>query len=408
MWLFCFPSSFCLSFSTIFYKYKEPQMPRFYRFFTLLIALVLFASLASAQHNLDDESIMPNTPSKAESIKTDGKWDVTAKHGPQTDIEFDTDEGTWIAVDVSPDGKQVVFDLLGDIYTMPITGGNASLLAGGSAYEVQPRFSPDGKHISFTSDRDGTDNIWIMDVDGKNPKQITKEKERQTNNAVWSSDGQYIIARKHYRNTRSLGSGEMWQYYIGGGDGLQLTKRRNWEQDAGEPSLSPDGRFLYYSEDISGGGGFQYNKDPNGVIYVIQRLDVEKNRTETFISPQGGACRPQVSSDGKTVAFVRRVRLKSVLCLYNVESGVETQIYDNLNRDAQETWAIFGVHPGFSWTPDGKNIVISAKGKIWNINLQSKEATQIPFNVHVKQSITKAVRFPVEVSPEKFDVKMLR
>jgi imidazolonepropionase-like amidohydrolase/Tol biopolymer transport system component len=291
---------------------------------------------------------------------------------------------------------------------MSSIGGNATLLAGGSAYEVQPRFSPDGKKISFTSDRDGCDNIWIMDVDGKNPKQITKEKERQTNNAVWSPDGMNIIARKHYRNTRSLGAGEMWMYHIGGGDGLQLTKRRNWEQDAGEPCISPDGRYLYYSEDVSGGGGFQYNKDPYGVIYVIQRLDMEKGKTETFISGAGGSCRPQVSPDGKTIAFVRRVGLKSVLFLFDVESGKETPVYDNLNRDAQETWAVFGVHPGFSWMPDGKNIIISAKGKIWNINTKNKDATQIPFSVHVKQSITKAVRFPQEVSPEKFDVKMLR
>lgn len=351
----------------------------------------------------------PDTVSpRPSAAKTEPKWDVTAKHGPSADVEFDTDEGTWIACDVSPDGKNVVFDLLGDIYIVPITGGTATLLAGGPAYEVQPRYSPDGKKISFTSDRDGCDNIWIMDTDGKNAKQITKEKERQTNNAVWSHDGQYIVARKHYRNTRSLGAGEMWMYYIGGGDGLQLTKRRNWEQDAGEPCLSADDRYLYYSEDVSPGGGFQYNKDPNGTIYVIQRLDRQTGKTEQYINGQGGSVRPQVSPDGKTIAFVKRVRLKTVLYLYDIESGKETPIYDNLNRDAQETWAMFGVHPGFSWTPDGKDIVISAKGHLWKIDVQSKEAAQIPFSVHVKQTITDAVRFPQEVSPEKFDVKMLR
>jgi Tol biopolymer transport system component/imidazolonepropionase-like amidohydrolase len=349
-----------------------------------------------------------DTTKKDTTKKDDKKWDVTAKHGPTTDIEFDTDEGTWISVDVSPDGKQIVFDLLGDIYIMPITGGEATLLAGGPAYEVQPRFSPDGKKISFTSDRDGCDNIWLMDVDGKNPKQITKEKERQTNNAVWSPDGQFIVAKKHFRNTRSLGAGEMWMYHIGGGDGLQMTKRKNWEQDAGEPCLSPDGRYLYYSEDVSPGGGFQYNKDPYGVIYVIQRLDIEKGKTEQYIKGEGGSVRPQVSPDGKTIAFVRRVRLKTVLYLYDVESGKTTPLYDNLNRDAQETWALFGVHPGFSWTPDGKSIVISAKGHIWKIDVKTKQATQILFKVHVKQTITDAVRFPQDVSPEKFDVKMLR
>jgi imidazolonepropionase-like amidohydrolase/Tol biopolymer transport system component len=200
----------------------------------------------------------------------------------------------------------------------------------------------------------------------------------------------------------------MWLYHTGGGDGLQLTKRRNWEQDAGEPSVSPDGRYLYYSEDVSPGGGFQYNKDPYGQIYVVQRLDMQTGKTEQYITGAGGSVRPQVSPDGKTIAFVRRVRLKSVLYTYDVESGRDMPIYDNLNRDAQETWAVFGVHPGFSWTPDGKNIVVSAKGHLWNVNVQSKAATQIPFSVHVKQTITDAVRFPQNVAPEKFDVKNLR
>jgi Tol biopolymer transport system component/imidazolonepropionase-like amidohydrolase len=372
------------------------------KIFGLILCLFLFAPIQVVYAG------SPPLPDSGSSKTSEKKWDVNGKHGPTTDIDFETDEGTWISVDVSPDGQNIVFDLLGDIYIMPITGGSANLLAGGPAYEVQPRFSPDGKKISFTSDRDGCDNIWTMDIDGKNLQQITKEKERQTNNAVWSPDGNYLIARKHYRNTRSLGAGEMWMYHIGGGDGVQLTKRRNWEQDAGEPCLSPDGRYLYYSEDVSPGGGFQYNKDPNGVIYVIQRLDLQTGKTEQYINSQGGAVRPQVSPDGKSIAFVKRVRLKTVLFLYDIESGKETPLFDNLNRDAQETWAIFGVHPGFSWTPDSKSIVISAKGHIWEIYVTSKDARQIPFTAHVHQTITDAVRFPQEVAPEKFDVKMLR
>ena len=188
--------------------------------------------------------IIPLSAQSQSSKPAETKWDVNAKHGPTTEVEFETSEGTWMAVDVSPDGKWIVFDLVGDIYTMSSAGGEAKLLTGGPAYDVQPRFSPDGKKIAFTSDRGGIDNLWIMDIDGKNLKQITKENERQVNNPVWTPDGNYLIGRKHYRNTRSLGAGEMWLYHVGGGNGLQLTKRRNWQQDAGEPCLSPDGRYL--------------------------------------------------------------------------------------------------------------------------------------------------------------------
>jgi Tol biopolymer transport system component len=146
-------------------------------------------------------------------------------------------------LDVSPDGKEIVFDLLGDIYIMPITGGAARLLSGGPAFEVQPRFRPDGKKIGYTSDRAGGDNIWVMNRDGSNAKAVTKEDFRLLNNACWTPDGNYLIARKHFTGTRSLGAGEMWLYHVSGGEGLQLTKRKNDQQDAGEPCVSPDGRY---------------------------------------------------------------------------------------------------------------------------------------------------------------------
>ena len=137
-------------------------------------------------------------------------WDVNQPDLPLKEINFTTQEGTWMNLDISPDGKTIVFDLLGDIYSMPISGGDAVALRTGMSMEVQPRFSPDGSRILFTSDAGGGDNIWVMDKDGKNAKQITKENFRLLNNAVWTPDGQYIIAKKHFTSTRSLGAGELW------------------------------------------------------------------------------------------------------------------------------------------------------------------------------------------------------
>jgi Tol biopolymer transport system component len=265
-------------------------------------------------------------------------------------------------VDVSPDGRTIVFDLLGDIYTLPIGGGRATLLLGGTAYETMPRFSPDGRRIAFTSDRDGLENIWTMTSDGKDLRQISKERERQVSNPAWTPDGEYVVARKHFRNTRSLGSGEMWLYHIAGGGGLKLTDRRNWEQNATEPTVSPDGRTIYFSEDVSPGGGFQYNLDPHGVIYVIQQLDRVTGRRQTFRSAPGGSLAPQISPDGKTMAFIRRDGAKSVLMLHDMQTGRERALWDGLDHVQQEVWAIFGTYPGYDWTPDGNSIVIWAQG----------------------------------------------
>ncbi|RYZ52808.1 MAG: amidohydrolase, partial [Sphingobacteriales bacterium] len=178
------------------------------------------------------------------------KWDVSNPGAPFREVEFNLQEGTWMNLDISPDGETIVFDLLGDIYTIPAAGGPARVLRTGIPMEVQPRFSPDGKKILFTSDAGGGDNIWVMNSDGSNPKQITRETFRLLNNAAWTPDGQYLVARKHFTSTRSLGAGEIWMYHLSGGKGIQLTTRKNDQQDVNEPVVSPDGRYVYFSEDM--------------------------------------------------------------------------------------------------------------------------------------------------------------
>lgn len=336
------------------------------------------------------------------------KWDVEKYKGKTKTFTITTNEGTWMNLDVSPDGTEIVFDLLGDIYKMPITGGPAKLISGGIAWDVQPRFSPNGKYISYTSDKSGGDNIWIMNRDGSNKKQITKETFRLLNNATWTPNSEYLIARKHFTAGRSLGAGEMWMYNIYGGEGVQLTKRKNDQQDAGEPNVSPDGKFLYFSEDVSPGPNFEYSKDPNGTIYAIRQLDLASGKLTTLISEQGGAARPQISPDGKFIAYVKRVRLKSTLFVQNIKTGEQWQLYDDLSHDQQETWAIFGVYPNFAWTPDAKKIICYAKGKIRQIDLNSLMVNEIPFEVNSQQTIQESLHFEHQVYSPEFTAKMLR
>ena len=337
------------------------------------------------------------------------KWDVNNPGGPQKEVSFTVNEGTWMNLDVSPDGKEIVFDLLGDIYIMPFSGGGAKVLRQGKAMEVQPRFSPDGKKISFTSDAGGGDNIWIMDKNGSNARQVTRENFRLLNNAVWTSDGRYLIARKHFTSTRSLGAGELWMYHSHGGNGLQLTVKKNDQQDVNEPCASPDGRYIYYSEDVYPGGFFQYNKNPNDQIFAIKRFYREKGTSENVTGGPGGAVRPQISHDGKLLAFVKRVRTKSVLYIRDIETGEEWPVYDKLSKDQQEAWTTFGIYPGFAWTPDDKNIIAWAGGKIMKIDLKaSNSAAEIPFSCNVEQQITDVVRYRQDIDADEFNVNVIR
>jgi imidazolonepropionase-like amidohydrolase/Tol biopolymer transport system component len=344
-------------------------------------------------------------PAATPEAKRPDPWDVEGKHGPETLVEFDTDEGTWMSVDVSPDGRRLVFDLLGDIYVMPVEGGQARLIAGGMSWEVQPRWSPDGRLIAFTSDRDGGDNIWVMDPEGGSRRQITKETSRLVNSPAWTPDGQYVVVRKHFVDTRSLGAGEIWMYHVGGGGkGVQLTERPNWTANIGEPVVDPRGRFVYFVASTA----FDYNKNVYDNIYWIERYDLTKGRRATFVRGAGGSIRPAISPDGRYLSFIRRVGLKSVLFLREIETGREWPIFDGLTRDQQETWAVYGTYPGYSWTPDSKSIVIWAQGKLVRVETDTRRTRPIPFAAHISQRVAEAVRFPVRVAPERDRARLLR
>jgi imidazolonepropionase-like amidohydrolase/Tol biopolymer transport system component len=336
------------------------------------------------------------------------KWDVQAPPGPSRDIPIDVTRGTWMSVDVSPDGRTIAFDMLGDIYVMPVSGGEARAIASGVAWDMQPKWSPDGRHIAFTSDRAGGDNIWIMDADGSNPAQVSKETFRLLNQPEWTPDGQFIVARKHFTSARSLGAGELWMYHRSGGGGVQMTERRTQQKDTGEPAFSPDGRYLYFSDDATPGTTFEYSKDVNDQIYIIRRLDRETGEIDPYVTGPGGSIRPTPSPDGKSLAFIRRVRYQSVLYVMDLESGRETPVFSGLDRDLQETWAIHGVYPAISWTPDNRSIVFWADGRIQRVEVASGAVSDIPFHVADIRRVQEAVRFPVEVAPDSFDVKMVR
>lgn len=365
---------------------------------TLSILAVSFAAVGA---------VLAQSPAPSLAAK-DAKWDVNNAPGPKTTANLDVREGTWMTVDVSPDGKEIVFDLLGDIYSLPIGGGEAKNLTTGAMWDMQPRFSPDGKQIAFTSDRAGGDNIWVMNRDGSNPKQVTKESFRLLNSPAWSPDGQYIAARKHFTAGRSLGAGEIWLFHASGGDGLQVTKKANEQKDVGEPVFSKDGKTIYYSMDATPGAFFEYNKNPYAGIYAIRSLNIETGESETVTGGPGGAVRPVISRDGKKLAFSRRIRDKQVLMLRDLASGREWPIHDGLERDMQEAWAIHGLYPTFAWTPDDTAIVIWAGGKLRRIDVASKAVTDIPFHVKDTRAITEAVRFQVEVAPDSIAVKELR
>jgi imidazolonepropionase-like amidohydrolase/Tol biopolymer transport system component len=339
------------------------------------------------------------------------KWDVTAPPGMRThEIRIDTDEGSWMNVDVSPDGRTIAFDLLGDIYTMSIAGGTPRRIAEGLAFEHQPRFSPDGRRIAFTSDRGGGDNIWVMNADGSDKRQVTKEDFRLINQPSWSPDGRFIVAKKHFTTGRSLGTGEVWMYHVSGGGGVQLVKRASeqLQKELGEPIYAPDGKSIYYTRNITPGPIFEYAQNSRTDLFDIERYDIDSGEVETAVSGVGGSVRPTPSRDGKRIAFVRRENNQSKLWVKDLASGVERVIYETLDRDVQETWAVTGVYPNMAWTADDRAIVFWAGGKLRRVGADGSGASDIPFRIADTRVVIDATHPVVEVSPDRIQTKMPR
>jgi imidazolonepropionase-like amidohydrolase/Tol biopolymer transport system component len=346
----------------------------------------------------------------AEGAKEEkAKWDVAAPPLPTRTVNINVDEGTWMDVDVSPDGRLIAFDMLGDIYTMPISGGTATRIAEGLPYEMQPQFSPDGKRITFTSDRGGGDNIWIMNVDGSDKQQVTKEDFRLINEPSWSPDGRFIAARKHFTTARSLGTGEIWIYHVGGGGGYVAVKRASeaLQKELGEPVYTPDGKSIYYTRNVSPGNTFEYAQDSNGSLFEIEKYELATGEVTTAVSGAGGATRPTPSPDGTKLAFVRRDRNESKLYVKDLTTGALTKVYDDLDLDQQETWAVNGLYPGMDWLPDSKTIVFWAGGKIRRVDL-SGNSQVIPFRVNDTRVVIDPPQPKVEVAPDSFRTKMPR
>lgn len=336
------------------------------------------------------------------------QWDVNAPQGQFKTVNINVTKGSWMNIAISPDGKTLAFDLLGDIYTMPVTGGTATLLTKDIGWQMQPTFSPDGKHIAYTSDEGGGDNIWVMAADGSEQKAVTNETFRLLNSPAWSPDGEFIVARKHFTASRSLGAGEIWQYHKTGGNGIMLTARENDQKDLGEPAFSPDGKYIYFSQDDTPGKTFHYSKDSESGIYKIKRFERETGKWETILDGAGGAIRPTPSPDGKYLAYIRRVDFQSTLFLYDLTSGEHIKLYDGLDRDMQETWAIHGVYPTISWTPDNKALFFWAGGEIKKLNIADKQLATIPFSVQTSKQIQTAVRVEQNIDKDQVDTKMLR
>jgi len=321
-------------------------------------------------------------------------------------VSFTTDEGTWLSLDVAPDGKTIAFELLGDIYTLPIEGGKAKLIDGGMAFDSQPKFSPDGQWIAFLSDREGSENIWIMKADGTAAKQVSKDPNNEFASPSWDPSGKYIYVSK---TKFGIGPREIWMYHVDGGTGIQITKskpspttpRDQRTSDMGVVA-SPDGRYLYYAERKR---DFSYNS--MFPLWQIKRKDRKTGDEDTLIEQPRSAMRPLLSPDGKFLLYVTRHETETGLRLRNLETGEDHWVRYPVTRDDQEAIFSRDLFPGYAFLPGGKEIIYNQDGRIRRLNLETGAESVIPFSAEVSQDLGPKLDFPQKVEQGPVKVRLI-
>ncbi|WP_419949207.1 amidohydrolase family protein [Candidatus Palauibacter sp.] len=300
---------------------------------------------------------------------------------------FTATEGTWMSLDVSPDGTTIVFDLLGDLYTMPIEGGEASPLLTGMAYEAQPRFSPDGESVAFISDRSGGDALWTMRLDLTDTTRVAGGGSSLMLSPAWSPDGVYIVAS---RSSGLGGVAQLAMYHAERGSPLPLPGSP-FQKRIGA-AFGPDGRYIWYA---GGAGDWTYNAVLP--LYQIYRYDRDTGTTTTMTNRYGSAFRPAISPDGRWLVYGTRYNADTGLRRRDLETGEESWLAYPVQRDEQESRAPLDVLPGYAFLPDGSAIVISYGGKIWNVPMDGGEATEIPFEAEVELDVGPQVKFEYQI-----------
>jgi Tol biopolymer transport system component/imidazolonepropionase-like amidohydrolase len=319
-------------------------------------------------------------------------------------VTFQASEATWTSVDSAPDGKTLVFDIVGDIYTMAIEGGEARAISRGPAYDHHPRYSPDGKTIAFTSDEGGMENLWLMDADGKNRRALTDGKDAYIRSAAWTPDGNYLVAKKEDAKPAGIPPVELWMYHRLGGSGIKLTSSDEWHHASG-PVVSRDGRYIYFS---ARRGRFNYVPDMTRGLWHIVRFDRQTGETHPLTTGFGGAVRPALSPDGRTLVFLSRRDADTVLVARDLESGAERVVMRGMDKDQQEGFAPMDVWPNYAFLPDGQHLVVPHRGALSKVSIATGAAQPIAFRATVEQTFAPQVAWQEKTETGPVQARILR
>ncbi len=328
-------------------------------------------------------------------------------------VRFTTDEGTWMSVDVSPDGQTLVFDLLGDLYTLPIAGGKAKRITSGQGFDAMPAFSPDGKHIAFVSDRSGASNLWVADADGTHPRQLSRTEGFGYDyvSPTWSPDGSSILV-SHNNGPAATGLTlrgftpfDLYLFSINGGNGQRLTGTADGLTPAPQGGRGGGGAPSHLGARFASPTTVWYATAQNPQLFT---LDLQTGEAIRRSGARIVAFRPIPSPDHRWLVYATRHNDETALRLRDLQSGDERWLRLEAQHDQMGTKPTRDLMPGMAFTPDSKYLVTTAGGKLWRIAVPGGEATPIPFTADVDVPMGALSQFEYPYNDSTIDVRQIR
>ena len=304
-------------------------------------------------------------------------------------IDFTTSEGTWMSPDVSRDGRTIVLDIVGDLFTIPRSGGTATAIITGPDFASQPRFSPDGRQLVYVSDRSGSDNLWIAAAEGGNAHQLSRLPRSVLLSPAWSADGKSVLVTVITGYFPFVA--DVWEFDATTGDGTKLIENANGptSQLVSEPAPgpygaapSPDGRYVYFASVTPRAYGTR-----NGSNSRLMRFDRTTRQSELVLTEGTNGMRPLLSPDGAWLAYGAESGGRTGLRIRRLSDGIERWLRLPVDRNGLESRATRDVMPGYAFTPDGTTIIAAYGGGVHAIEVATGRATDIAFDAHVRLDV---------------------